>query len=250
VELDHPPHPGSSFLTTRWSVVVAAGRAPSPARQVALEDLANAYWYPLYAFARRRGLASDVAADRAQGFFALLLERDDIARADPARGRFRAFLLTAFQHHLADERARDRAQKRGGGRAVVSIDAREAERRLVREPADADTPESAFERAWVAELLARTFGRLRAEQVKIGREELFDHLRPSLAAEDDAPRFATVAREVGMTENAVKVAAHRLRKRYGELLRDEIASTVSEPGNAAEIEDEIRALFRPFERSV
>ena len=144
MELDHPPHPGSSFLTTRWSVVVAAGRAPSPARQVALEDLANAYWYPLYAFARRRGLASDAAADRAQGFFALLLERDDIARADPARGRFRAFLLTAFQHHLVDERARDRAQKRGGGRAVVSIDAREAERRLVREPADADTPESAF----------------------------------------------------------------------------------------------------------
>jgi RNA polymerase sigma-70 factor (ECF subfamily) len=250
VDVDRARHPGSSFLTTRWSVVLAAGRAPAPARRAALEDLAGAYWYPLYAYARRRGHTSDVAADRAQGFFALLLEREDLARADPARGRFRAFLLTAFQHHLADERERERAQKRGGGRAPVSIDAREAERRLVREPADADTPESAFERAWVAELLARTFDRLRSEQVKVGREALFDRLRSSLAAEDDAPRFGDIARELSMTENAVKVAAHRLRKRYGELLRDEIASTVSDPGDPAEIEDEIRALFRPFERTV
>lgn len=250
MDLDPALHPGSSFLTTRWSVVLAAGRAPSPARRAALEDLAGAYWFPLYAFARRRGLSSDLAADRAQGFFALLLERDDLARADPARGRFRAYLLTAFQHHLADERERERAQKRGGGRAPVSIDAREAERRLVGEPLDADTAESAFDRAWVAELLARTFDRLRGEQAKIGREALFDLLRPSLAAEDDAPRFGTIARELSMTENAVKVAAHRLRKRYGELLRDEIAATVSDPGDPVEIEDEIRALFRPFERTV
>ena len=247
MDLDRARHPGSSFLTTRWSVVLAAGRAPAPARRAALEDLATAYWYPLYAYARRRGLAADRAADRAQGFFALLLERDDLAKADPARGRFRAFLLAGFQHHLADERDRERAQKRGGGRAPLSIDAREAERRLVREPVDADTPETAFERAWVAELLARAFERLRAEQEKIGRGALFDRLRPSLAAEDDAPRFAEVARELAMTENAVKVAAHRLRKRYGELLRDEVAATVSDP---AEIEDEIRALFRPFERTV
>ncbi|MFN0006626.1 MAG: RNA polymerase sigma factor [Planctomycetota bacterium] len=250
MDADRARHPGSSFLTTRWSVVLAAGRAPSPARQAALEDLARAYWFPLYAFARRRGIASDLAADRAQGFFALLLEREDLARADPARGRFRAFLLTSFQHHLADERERERAQKRGGGREPVSIDAREAEKRLAREPVDADTPESAFERAWVAELLARTLDRLRAEQAKIGRETLFDRLRPSLAAEDDAPRFGTIARELSMTENAVKVAAHRLRKRCGELLRDEIAATVADPGDPAAIEDEIRALFRPFERTV
>lgn len=250
MDVDRAPHPGSSFLTTRWSVVLAAGRAPAPARRAALEDLAAAYWYPLYAFARRRGLAPDSAADRAQGFFALLLERDDLARADPARGRFRAYLQAAFRNHLADERDRERAQKRGGGRVPVSIDAREGERRLVREPIDGETPEIAFERAWVAELLARAFERLRAEQEKIGREALFDKLRPSLAAEDDAPRFATVARELSMTENAVKVAAHRLRKRYGELLREEVAATVSDPGDPAEIEDEIRALFRPFERSV
>jgi RNA polymerase sigma-70 factor (ECF subfamily) len=250
VPIERAPAAGSSFLTTRWSVVLAAGRAPSPARQAALEDLARAYWYPLYAYARRRGLSSENAADRAQAFFALLLEREDLARADPARGRFRAFLLTSFQHHLADERERERALKRGGGCIPVSIDAREAERRLVREPADTDTPEAAFERAWVAELLARTFDRLRDEQAKIGREALFDLLRPTLAVEDDAPRFASIARDLAMTENAVKVAAHRLRKRYGELLRDEIASTVHDPGDPNAIADEIRALFRPFERPV
>jgi RNA polymerase sigma-70 factor (ECF subfamily) len=240
-------HPGSSFVTTRWSAVVAAGGAPSPARQAALEDLARAYWYPLYAYARRRGLSCEDSADRAQGMFALLLERQDLARVDPARGRFRAFLLTAFQHFLANERERAAAQKRGGARAPISIDARAAERRLVREPADADTPELAFERAWIAELLARTLDRLRCEQDRIGRVALFDLLRPSLAAEDDAPRFAAIARELGMSENAVKVAAHRLRRRYGELLREEVAGTLSSP---AEVEHELRALFRAFEPPV
>lgn len=244
------PTPGPRFLTTRWSVVLAAGSATSPARRVALEDLARAYWYPLYAYARRRGLSRDAAADRAQGFFALLLERDDFARADPSRGRFRAFLLTAFKNHLADEHHREQAAKRGGGRIPISIDADSAEHRLAHEPIDGDTPEAAFDRAWVAELIERTFGRLRAEQARIGREALFDRLRPALAAEDDAPRFALVARDLGVSENSVKVAAHRLRKRYGELLRDEIASTLPDPSDAAAVEDEIRELFRPFERRV
>jgi RNA polymerase sigma-70 factor (ECF subfamily) len=240
---------GSTFLTTRWSVVLAAGGVPSETRRAALDELARAYWYPLYAFARRRGLAADVAADRTQGFFALLLEREDVARADPARGRFRAFLLTAFRHHLADERDKERALKRGGGSALLAIDVGDAEARFVREPVDRDTPEAAFERAWVAEVLARAFARLREEQDRIGRAALFDLLRPALAAEDDAPRFAAVAAELGTTENAVKVAAHRLRKRYGELLRDEIAATVSDPGDPAEVEAELRALFRPFQAS-
>jgi RNA polymerase sigma factor (sigma-70 family) len=247
VDVERGRAPGSSFLTTRWSVVLAAAGATPAARQAALEDLARAYWYPLYAYARRRGLSSEDSADRVQGLFALLLEREDLARADPARGRFRAFLLTAFQHFLANERERERAQKRGGGRAPIPIDALEAERRLGREPVDTETPELAFERAWVAELLARTLDRLRAEQERIGRAALFDRLRPSLSADDDAPRFAEVARALAMSENAVKVAAHRLRKRCGELLREEVAGTLGAP---AEVEEELRALFRAFEPAV
>ncbi|MBM3978401.1 MAG: sigma-70 family RNA polymerase sigma factor [Planctomycetes bacterium] len=234
------PHHPAAFLTTRWSVVLAGASSPPQERRAALEDLARAYWYPLYAFARRHGLGADEAADQTQAFFALLLERNDFAKADPARGRFRAFLLTAFKHHLSNERARARAAKRGGGRAPVSLDAREAETRFRNEPADEETPERLYERAWTRELLARTFARLRAEQDGIGRARLFDCLRPALAAEDDAPRMAAVAQELALTENAVKVAAHRLRKRFGELLREEVAGTLTDP---AEVETELRGLL-------
>jgi RNA polymerase sigma factor (sigma-70 family) len=242
-----PTH-AARFLTTHWSVVLAAGGIPSETRRAALDELARAYWYPLYALARRRGHAAEIAADRTQGFFALLLEREDLGRADPSRGRFRAFLSTAFRHYLADERDRERAQKRGGGREPISIDVDEAEERLRRAPVDGDTPELAFDRAWVAQVLARSLARLREEQARIGRDALFDRLRPSLSAEDDAPAFAVIAAELAMTENAVKVAAHRLRKRYGELLRDEVAATVADPTDPNEVEDELRALFLPFQR--
>jgi RNA polymerase sigma-70 factor (ECF subfamily) len=235
---DAPP-PTASFHTTRWSLVLAGATAPPAERRAALEDLARTYWYPLYAFARRRGAGADEAAEHTQGFFALLLERGDLARADPERGRFRAFLLTAFRHHVAHERERERAAKRGGGTAPLSLDARAADARFRAEPADGLTPERLYERAWVRELLARTFERLRLEQVRIGRELLFARLRPALAVEDDAPRLAAVAAELGMTENAVKVAAHRLRRRFGELLREEVAGTLSDP---AEIEAELAAL--------
>lgn len=200
-----PSHPAeSSFLTTRWSVVLAAGGVESPARRAALEDLARAYWYPLYAYARRRGLSPELAADRVQACFALLLERDDLARA--------------------------------------------AERRLVAEPFDLDTPERDFERAWVGELLARALARLGEEQARIGRGELYERLRLHLAGDDDAPRFAAVAQELALSENAVKVAAHRLRKRYGELLRDEIAATLGTPLDPRAVEEELRGLLRVFER--
>lgn len=240
---DPTPRAGS-FATTRWNVVVAAGHARPAERRAALEELARAYWFPLYAFARRGGLDPDTAADRTQGFFARLLERDDVARADPTRGRFRAFLATAFRHFLANERDRERAEKRGGARSAISIDARLAEQRWRDEPLDRATPESAFERAWVAELVAHALARLRDEQVRIGRDPLFDRLRPALAAEDDAPKLAAVARDLAMTENAVKVALHRLRKRFGELLRDEVAGTLDDP---RDVEDEIAELFRACE---
>ena len=233
--------PGSaSFHTTRWSVVLAGGRAPRAERQAALEELARTYWYPLFAYARRRGLGPEAAADRAQGFFALLLERRDVARADPARGRFRAYLLAAFRNYLASARAEERALKRGGGRVPLSLDAPSAESRYGAEPLDPETPERAFQRDWVRELLRRTLERLAAEQEGIGRGALFERLRPTLAVGGDPPRMAAVARELGTSENAVKVAAHRLRRRFRELLREEVAGTLSDP---SEVEDELRALF-------
>ncbi len=237
---DPDPSPPDFCRTTRWSVVLAGAKAAPPERRAALEELARTYWYPLYAYARRRGNGSDEAADLTQGFFAAWLERGDVARADPARGKFRAYLLTSFQHFLSSQREHARARKRGGGRLHLSLDAGDAETRYGREPIERETPERAFERAWVRELLARTFQRLRAEQERIGRAALFDRLRPALAAEDDAPRFAQVASELGMSENAVKVAAHRLRKRFGELLRQEVADTLGDP---AEVEAELASLL-------
>lgn len=234
------PLPVPGFRTTRWSLVLAGGHAVPEIRRRALEDLARIYWVPLYAFARRRGLSPDDAADGAQGFFALLIERGDLQRLRPEGGRFRAWLLVAFRNFLANERERARAVKRGGGREVVSLDAGEAEARFRAAAVDAETPEHVFERAWVQGLLHETLVRLRAEQERIGRAALFDHLRPALTADPDAPRLAEVATAVAMTENAVKVALHRLRRRFGELLRDEVAATVETPEQALE---ELRALF-------
>lgn len=244
MEAEIPKHRPGSFLTTRWSVVLAGARAAPVERRAALDDLARAYWPPLYAYARRRGADADAAADLTQGFFTLFLERDDVARADPERGRFRAYLLTAFRNYLANERERARARKRGGDQGGLSLDTGEAENRYGRATldhlTDHETPERAFEQAWVRELIERTFARLRSEQERIGRAPLFDSLRPALAAEDDAPRHARVAAELGMSENSVKVAAHRLRRRFGELLRDEVAGTLADPGR---VEEELRSLL-------
>lgn len=239
----HSPTSGSAgFHTTRWSVVLAGAQARPAERRAALEELARAYWYPLFAYARRRGLDADLAADRTQDFFALLLERQDVARADPQRGRFRAYLLTAFRNHLSSARSHERALKRGGDRLFLSLDARAAESRWCAEPLDCETPERAFHRLWVRELLALALGRLRDEQVRIGRGDLFERLRPALTAQDDAPRMLEVARALSMSENAVKVAAHRLRRRFGELLRDEVAGTLAD---ATGVEAELRGLLDP-----
>lgn len=234
------PLPAADFRTTRWSLVLAGGHAAPEVRRRALEDLARIYWVPLYAFARRRGLSTDDAADGTQGFFARLIARGDLERIRPEGGRFRAWLLVAFRHFLSNERERARASKRGGGRELFSLDAGEAEARFRAASVDEETPERVFERAWVQELLAEVLGRLRAEQERIGRAALFDHLRPALTADPDAPRLAEVAAAVTMTENAVKVALHRLRRRFGELLREEVAATVETP---EETEEELRALF-------
>jgi RNA polymerase sigma-70 factor (ECF subfamily) len=237
---DSTPPPGRRFPTTRWSRVVAAGGPDSPAARAALAVLCQAYWYPLYAFIRRRGHDADLALDLVQGYFARLLERRVLAAADPDKGRFRTFLMADCSHFLAHERARADAQKRGGGRVLVSIDAAAAEGRFRGEPAHGTTPERLFERAWAVTVLDGVLSRLRAEYARNGTSAVFECLKPVLTDGPAALSYAMIAARLGTTEGAVQVAVHRLRRRYGILLRRQIATTVRDP---AEVEDEIRALL-------
>ena len=229
----------SSFLTTRWSLVLRAGGAPSPEASEALEELALRYWFPLYAYARRRGLDDEGARDLVQGFFARLLERRDLEGVSPERGRFRAYLLAGVKHFLVNERERAGTLKRGGDREHLSIDTRDADTRFGLEPTDDATPERHFERAWAHAVLERAMDRLAADYAERGKSALFERLRGLLTEGDDTP-YAELAAEHGMTEGAVKVAVHRLRQRFGEKLRAEVADTVPDP---ADVEDELRQLF-------
>jgi len=231
------------FATTHWSLVVAA-RGASPVAREALAELCRLYWYPLYAYVRRRGHSADEAQDLTQEFFARLLERDDLAGLDPARGRFRAFLLAACRHFLANQNDRAQALKRGGGLRPRSLDLADADRRYAAEPSHEQTPERLFERRWALTLLDRVLQRLRQHYETAGQLVLFERLKGSLAGETDVPHAESAA-ALNMTEGAVKVAAHRLRQRYRDLLRDEIARTVAEP---AEVDDEVRALFAALAR--
>lgn len=233
------PSPGS-FHTTRWSLVFQAGQKDSPQQQAALAALCQAYWYPLYAFVRRGGKPPADAEDLTQQFFARLLERNFLDRADRNKGRFRSFLLAAMKHFLADEHDRATAQKRGGGRSVVSLDASAAEERYRLEPVDRLTPERLFARRWALTVLEQTLARLRREYESAGKGALFDRLKAGLTGQSDAAGYAAVAAALGSTEGAIKVAAHRLRQRYRALLRAEIAATVSSDD---EVEDEIGELL-------
>src|SRR5262249_2996903 len=230
----------SGFATTHWSVVLAAAHQPSPEAERALAALSSIYWYPLYAFARRRLGTIEDAQDLTQEFFARLLEKNSLRFADRQRGRFRSFLLASFKNFLAQERDRANAQKRGGGKSIVTLDFVSADRRYDLEPADRATPEAIYERHWALELLGQVFARLREEHKGKGKGELFQALKPILTGGEVALSYAQLGASLGMAEGAVKVAAHRLRKRYGELLRETIAETVSGPD---EIDDELRQLF-------
>jgi RNA polymerase sigma factor (sigma-70 family) len=240
-EKQEPAPPGSrQFATTRWTLVLAAGQRGSPQSSAALATLCENYWYPLYAYVRRRGYEADEAQDFTQAFFTRLLERNDLAAADPRRGRFRSFLLTSLKHFLANEWDRNRAQKRGGGRAALSIDFGTAEERYRAEPAHDLTPEKIFERRWALVLLENVLARLHDESAQAGTADSFDRLKGFLTGEQSAGTYGQLAAELNMSEGAVKVAVHRLRRRYRELLRAEIEETVADPD---EIDQEIRALF-------
>ena len=229
------------FAATRWSLVRAAGADSTLRARKALEQLCRLYWPPLYAFVRRCGSPPHDAQDLVQGFFLQLLAKDALGAVDPRKGKFRSFLLAALKHYLSNERDRARAQKRGGGALPVSIDEQDAEGRYLREPADPMTPEKLYERRWALTVLEQALARVRKEYAAAGRSALFDQLKDGLAGGEKGPAQAEIAGRLDMTPGAVKVAAHRLRKRYREILREEIADTVSGPD---EIEEEIRHLFR------
>lgn len=229
-----------SFYTTRWSTVLAAADRSSPESAEALATLCRVYWYPLYAFVRRRGYSAHEAEDLTQEFFARLLEKDYLKGIGPEKGRFRSFLLVCMRRFLANEWDRSRAKKRDSGRAMISIDLREAENRYCGEPADCMTGERIFERRWALALLEQAIGRLEDEFRRSKKTRLFERLKVYLVAEHRAPPYAQVAEELGMSEGAVKVAVHRLRQRFRRTVRAEVARTLDDPND---VDDEIRRLF-------
>lgn len=232
------PRASAPFTTTHWSVVLTAGHASSPEAREALERLCHTYWYPLYAYVRRRGYGAEDAEDLTQSFFARLLERDYLKLADRERGRFRTFLLTAMQRFFADEWDRARRLKRGGGHAAVSFDALTAEERYRVEPLDTFNAARLFDRRWATTLLARALSRLEAEQTQ--RTAQLNELRRFLVGEPAESSYSEVAPRLGMTVTAVRMAVSRLRQRYRELLREEILQTVS---SSREADEEYRALM-------
>ena len=234
-----PGEPGR-FVTTRWSLVLAAGGVESEHSRSAMSRLLETYWYPLYAFARRKGRDPDDACDLTQEFLLGLLDGRFLGDADPQKGRFRTFLLTAFERFLVDAWRRGHREKRGGGRLVISLSSIDAEEHYRLEPVDRLTPEQVYERRWALTLLDVTMRRLEEETAAAGREDLFAVVKPILAGEGDSS-YAELGARLGMKEGALRTAVHRLRQRFGALLRAEIAETISNP---EDVDDELRHLFQ------
>lgn len=231
--------PGEIFATTRWTIVLAARRRDTPQAEVALEELCRTYWYPLYAFARRRGNSREDAEDLTQAFFARLLEKNYLEAIDSEKGKFRAFLLVALKRFLANEWDRAHRQKRGGGELALSLDWQDADARYQVDPADNLSPDKLYDRAWAVTILERVITRLRSEQDAEGKKKTFDVLKEFLAAAKSDVRSQEAAAALGLSDGAVRVAIHRLRRRYRELLREEIAQTLADPAQA---DEEMKAL--------
>jgi RNA polymerase sigma factor (sigma-70 family) len=230
----------AQFVTTHWSQVIAAGACDSSHARASLEQLCRNYWYPLYAFARRSGKTPEDSQDLTQEFFARLLEKNFLATADREKGRFRTFLISAFKHFLAKEWRKERTLKRGGDQIFVPIDGGDAESRYGFEPADQATPERIFERRWAMTVLEQTLAIMRAEYEDSGKGAIFNHLKGIITAGKTDLPYAKLADELKLSEGAVKVAAHRMRRRYRETLRRRIADTVR---SEAEVDEELRNLL-------
>jgi RNA polymerase sigma-70 factor (ECF subfamily) len=235
--------PGDIFATTHWTVVLAAGRRHTPKADTALEELCRTYWFPLYAYVRRRGHAKADAEDMVQAFFARLLEKNFLAGLDSERGKFRAFLLAALKHFLANEWDKSQAQKRGGGEIPLSLDWQTADTKFQVAATNEPSPDKAFDREWALALLAKVIERLEQECAADSKAKLFAQLKMFLTAGGGDPAQREVAAALRMEEGAVRVAVHRLRKRYRVLLRDEIAQTLADE---SQVDEEMRALFGAF----
>jgi RNA polymerase sigma-70 factor (ECF subfamily) len=239
-------HAGTStFATTHWSVVLTAGQKPEAQASAALERLCRTYWYPLYAFLRRQGQSAEDAQDLVQGFFLHVLQREILRTAAPGRGRFRSFLLGTLKHFLCDERDKAHARKRGGGQQFISWDLAQAEGWFQQELADHDSPEQLFERRWAMALLEQALNRLQAEGGEKARDGSFAELKPFVTGEQGPLSYAATAARLGLSLSAVKSAIFRLRRRYHELVREEVAHTVAEP---QEVEEELRHMLAIFSR--
>ena len=228
------------FATTHWSVVLAAGENDSPQGREALETLCNAYWYPIYVFVRRKGYSPEDAQDLTQEFFAQLIAKHHLRQADRGKGKFRTFLLAMLEHFMAREWNRNHRQKRGGQFQIVSLDQYSPEERYRLEPADNDTPEKKFLHQWALTVLKHTMNALEQECEDQGKTDLFREAKNLLSGERDTSPYAAISQRLAMSEGAVRVAVHRLRQRYGELLRDQIARTVSDP---REVDEEVGCLM-------
>lgn len=235
--------PGDIFVTTHWTVVLAAGQRHTAQSDHALEALCRTYWFPLYAYVRRRGYAKADAEDLVQAFFARFLAKNYLAGLSEERGRFRAFLLAALKNFLINEWKHANRQKRGGGEVPLSLDWETADTKFQVAAQNEPSPDQAFDREWALALLSKVIEQLQAECATEGKTKLFEQLKVFLAAGKSETAQSEVAKALGLEEGAVRVAVHRLRKRYRQLLRDEIANTLSDP---AMVDEEMRALFGAF----
>lgn len=231
------------FATTHWTAVLEAGQSSTPQSDRALEELCQTYWFPLYAYVRRRGHSREDAEDLTQAFFARFLEKNYLAALDTEKGRFRAFLLAALKHFLANEWHKSQTQKRGGGAMHLSLDWETADTHFQIASVTGLSPEQAFDRGWAVALLEKVIQRLQSECEADGRAAQFAGLRIFLTAGKGAIPYAGAAKSLGLGEAAARAAAHRLRKRYRQLLREEISRTLADPAQA---EEEIHALFGAF----
>ncbi len=239
----HPNAGQRVFATTSWSMVLEAADAHASGVADALSDLCQQYWYPLYAFVRRKGFDRSQAEDLTQAFFTDLLEKNRLQSAEPTRGSFRAFLLTSLSNFIANHWRAENAQKRGGGQAIVSIDYEQADNRYLQQPTDDVTPEKIFERNWALSILEQTLAAVGQQYEQSGKSDLFDSLKCFLTGYGDVP-YAELEEKTGMREGAIKVAVHRMRQRYGQQLRLQIAKTVQNP---ADVDQELKSLFQALD---
>lgn len=234
------PRQQARFETTRWSVVLRAGGDKTNESQRALNELVEAYWYPLYAFSRRRGNSDHDAMDLTQGFLLHLVSGGGLESVSQDKGRFRSFLLASFKNFMANQHRAAETVRRGGAVTILSLTTTDFRARYEREPLDPETPELVYERSWVEELLARVRRRLSLDYQRAEKQQIFDLLEPHLTHSDDALPRAEIGRQLQLSAAAVNMSIHRMRRRFGELLREEVAATVDDP---ADVEDELRELM-------